>query len=55
MIKANQHELKINGTYQLLIYGDHVDLLNGNTHTLSAEKHRSFITLQQGDCYKHEC
>lgn len=33
MVKANQHELKLNGTYQLLIYGDHVDLLNGNTHT----------------------
>jgi len=47
MIKANQHELKINGTYRLLIYGDHVDLLNGNTHTLCRKTQKFYYSTRR--------
>jgi hypothetical protein len=33
-IQVNQNGLKLNGTHQLLVYADDVNILGGNVHTV---------------------
>jgi len=33
-VQVNQDDLKLNGTYQFLVYADDVNILGGSTHTL---------------------
>ena len=33
-IQANQEDLKLNGTHQLLVYADGVNILGGRTHAI---------------------
>jgi len=39
-VQVNQNGLKLNGTHQLLVYADDVNILRGNVHTIQgvAEK-----------------
>jgi len=39
--RVNQDGLKLNGTHQLLVYADDVNILGGSAHTVK-EKPRSF-------------
>jgi hypothetical protein len=39
-VQENQVDLKLNGTHQLLVYADDVNLLDGNVYTV--KKNRNF-------------
>jgi len=41
--KGNQDSLKLNGTHQLLIYADDVNILGGNVHTYIKKNTNAFI------------
>ena len=43
-VQANQEVLKLNGTHQLLVYADDVNILSGSIHIIR-KKHRRFINL----------
>jgi hypothetical protein len=34
MVQVNQNDLKLNGTHQLLVYADDVNILGGSVHTV---------------------
>jgi hypothetical protein len=40
-VQANQEGLKLNGTHQLVVYGDDVNILGGSIHAIK-KKNRSF-------------
>ena len=33
-VKVNQDDLKLNGTHQLLVYADDINILGGSIHTI---------------------
>jgi hypothetical protein len=43
-VQINEDGLKLNGTYQLLVYADDVDVLGGSFYTVK-EKNRTFSIL----------
>jgi hypothetical protein len=42
IVQINQDGLKLNGTHQLLVYADDINILGGSVHTL--KKHTSFVS-----------
>jgi hypothetical protein len=44
-VQVKQDGLKLNGTHQLLIYADDVNIMGGSEHTVQ-EKQRSFVSRQ---------
>jgi hypothetical protein len=47
-VKVNQVGLKLKGTYQLLVYGDYINILVGSVHTING-KRSSFDIRYSGD------
>jgi hypothetical protein len=46
-IQANQEGLKINGTYQLLVYADDVNILGGNVHAIKKNIEALVVTSKK--------
>jgi hypothetical protein len=45
-VQINQDGLKLNGTHQLLVYDDDVNILGGNVHTLK-EKAEALVVASR--------
>ena len=46
-VQANQEGLKLNGTEQILVYVDNVNILSANMHTIRKNTASSLITNKQ--------
>jgi hypothetical protein len=54
-VQVNQDGLKLNGTYQLVVYADDVNILGRSVHTCCKEKHRIFSRCYLGDFSSSKC
>ena len=46
-IQVNQDGLKLNGTHQLLVYADNVDILGGSVHTVKKKTEGLFVATKE--------
>jgi hypothetical protein len=46
-IQANKEVLKLNGTYQILVYADDVNILGGSIHTIRKNTEALFISSKE--------
>jgi hypothetical protein len=46
-VQANQEGLKLNGTHQLLVYADDVNILGGSIHAIKKNKETLVVTSKQ--------
>jgi hypothetical protein len=46
-VQANQEGLKLNGTHQLSVYADDVNILGGSIHTIRKNKEALLITSKK--------
>jgi hypothetical protein len=46
-VQANQEGLKLNGTHQLLLHDDDVNILGGSTHTVRKNKEALLIASKE--------
>ena len=57
-VQVNQEGLKLNGTHQLLVYADDVNVLGGSTHTVrkntNQEKKQNFSNCESGNRTRSE-
>jgi len=53
-IKVNQDGLKLNGTYQLLVYADDVNILDGSIYTIKKNT-EAFVVASQKTGLRHKC
>jgi len=42
-VQVNQDGLKLNGTHQLLVYADYVNVLDGSVHTIKKNTEASVV------------
>ena len=42
-VQVNQDGLKLNGTHQLLVYADYVNVLDGSVHTIKKNTETSVV------------
>jgi hypothetical protein len=54
-VLVNQDGLKLNGTYQLLVHADDINILGRSVHTYCKEKHRIFSRFYFGDFSSSKC
>ena len=43
-VEVNQDGLQLNGTHQLLVYAEDVNMLGGSRHNIEKKEHGSFIS-----------
>jgi hypothetical protein len=48
-VQAHRDRLKLNGTHQLLVYADDVNLVGKNTHTTKKNTQALFTVIMAGD------
>jgi len=46
-VQVNQDGLKLNGTYQLLVYADDVNILGGSVHTVKENAEASVVASME--------
>jgi len=46
-VQVNQDGLKLNGTHQLLVYADYVNMLGGNTCTLKENAEALIMAIKE--------
>ena len=46
-VQVNQNGLKLNGTHQLLVYVDNVNILDGRVHTITGEKKQKLVVASK--------
>jgi hypothetical protein len=47
MVQVNQDGPKLNGTYQLLVYADDVNILSGSVHTIKKNTDTIVVTSKE--------
>jgi hypothetical protein len=48
-IQVKQKGLKLNGTYQLLVHAEHVNILGGNLHSIKKNTDNSLLLVRRLD------
>jgi len=50
-VQTNQYGLKLNGTHQLLVYADAVDILGGNLRTIKENAKASIMASKESELH----